>query len=81
MNLDKLKIAEANFLQMFPAGFEHEGLTEVRKRHNLSKMNLLALEIFREEKFSVPDQFLKGLVRIISRSSCCRYLKSRNSAT
>ena len=69
MNLNKLKLAEANFLQMFPAGFEDEGLTEVRKRHNLSKMNLLALEVFREENFFVADKFLKGLVKIISRSS------------
>ena len=69
MNLDKLKSAEANFLQMFPAGFEDEGLTEVRKRHRLARMNLLALEVFQEENFFIADQFLEGLVKIISRSS------------
>ena len=69
MNLSKLKSAEANFLQMFPAGFEDEGLTEVRKRHNLIKMNLLALQVFQEENFLVADQFLKDLVKVISGSS------------
>ena len=66
MNLNKLKSAEANFLQMFPAGFEDEGLVEIRKRHNLTKMNQLALEVFREENFYVADQFLKGLVKVVS---------------
>ena len=69
MNLNKLKSAEANFLQMFPAGFEDEGLVEVRERHNLTKMNQLALEVFREENFYVTDQFLKGLVKVVSGSS------------
>ena len=69
MNLNKLKSAEANFLQMFPAGFEDEGLVEVKKRHNLTKMNQLALEVFREENFYVADQFLKGLVKVVSGSS------------
>ena len=69
MNLDKLKSAEANFLQMFPAGFEDEGLTEVRKRHRLARMNLLALEVFQEANFFIADQFLEGLIKIISRSS------------
>ena len=69
MNLDKLKLAEANFLQMFPAGLEDEGLTEVRRRHNFSKMNLLALKVFRKENFFIADNFLKDLVKIIARSS------------
>ena len=69
MNLNKLKSAEANFLQMFPAGFEDEGLVEVKNRHNLTKMNQLALEVFREENFYVADQFLKGLVKVVSGSS------------
>ena len=69
MNFNKLKSAEANFLQMFPAGFEDEGLVEVRKRRNLAKMNQLALEVFREENFYVADQFLKGLVKVVSGSS------------
>ena len=69
MNLNKLKSAEASFLQMFPAGFEDEGLVEVNKRHNLTKMNQLALEVFREENFYVADQFLKGLVKVVSGSS------------
>ena len=69
MNFNKLKSAEANFLQMFPAGFEDEGLVEVRKRHNLTKMNQLALEVFREENFYVANQFLKGLVKVVSGSS------------
>ena len=69
MNLNKLKSAEANFLQMFPAGFEDEGLVEVRKRHNLTKMTQLALEVFREENFYVADRFLKGLVKVVSGSS------------
>ena len=69
MNFNKLKSAEANFLQMFPAGFEDEGLVEVRKRHNLSKMNQLAFEVFREENFYVADQFVKGLVKVVSGSS------------
>ena len=69
MNLNKLKSAEANLLQTFPAGFGDEGLIKVRKRHNLTKMNQLALEVFREENFYVADQFLTGLVKVISGSS------------
>ena len=53
---------------MFPAGFEDEGLSEVKKRHNLTKMNQLALEVFREENFYVADHFLNSLVKVISGS-------------
>ena len=69
MNLNRLKQAEADFLQMFPEGFEDESLVSVRKRHNLSRMNRFAMEAFAEDNFFIPDHFLEGLVKVISRSS------------
>ena len=38
MNIDKLKMAQANFLLQYPEGFADPGLAPVRKKHNVDKL-------------------------------------------
>ena len=38
MNYDKLREAEANFLQVYPAGFADPAMQAIRKKHNVDKL-------------------------------------------
>ena len=69
MNTDKLRIAEAHFLQSYPGGFADPALTWVGKKHNMSRATKLAREVFAKKSFDKPNEFLDNLVRLVSRSS------------
>lgn len=69
MNLQKLKIAEAHFLQSYPEGFADPALVKIGKRHNVDKMTGLAKEIFAKKQFDKPNAFLENLTKLVSRSS------------
>ena len=69
MNINKLKIAEAHFLQSYPDGFADAGLVEIGKRHRMDKMTVFAKEVFAKKSFDKPFEFLDNLVKLVSRSS------------
>ncbi len=69
MNISKLKIAEAHFLQSYPDGFADAGLVEIGKRHRMDKMTVFAKEVFAKKSFDRPNEFLDNLVKLVSRSS------------
>ena len=69
MNYQKLKIAEAHFLQSYPDGFADPALVEIGKRHNVDRMTRFAKEVFAKKSFDKPNEFLENLTKVVSRSS------------
>ncbi len=69
MNYQKLKIAEAHFLQSYPEGFADPALQDIGKRHNVDKMSVFAKEVFAKKQFDKPNTFLENLTKLVSRSS------------
>jgi len=69
VNKEKLRIAEAHFLQSYPGGFADPALVEVGKKHNMSRATEFAKEVFAKNSFDKPNEFLDNLVKLVSRSS------------
>lgn len=70
MNVQKLKQAEAVFLQQYPGGFEHPEIAAIRKkRHNVDRMIAFAQESFAKRSFKLPDRIVESMVKVVGRSS------------
>lgn len=69
MNLQRLKEAEASFLERFPLGFQDPGMQPIRKRHNVDKLTEFARENLNELALSQPQRFSELVLTVISRSS------------
>jgi len=69
MNYERLRIAEAHFLQSYPGGFADPALEPVLKKHRMNKMTEFAAELFDPTSFYQPNAFLENLVKLVSRSS------------
>ena len=69
MNYEKLRIAEAHFLQSYPGGFADPELESVLRKHRMDKMTEMAKQTFNKSAFDKPNQFCEDLVKIVSRSS------------
>ena len=70
MDLMRLKQAEEAFLQRYPGGFDNPEIIAIRtKRHNVDKMIAFAQESFVKRNFKIPDQIVKNMVTLVSRSS------------
>ena len=69
VNYERLRIAEAHFLQSYPGGFADPGLEPVLKKHRMEKMTEFAAELFEPFSFYRTNQFLENLVKLVSRSS------------
>jgi hypothetical protein len=70
MNLGKLKQAEEVFLQRYPAGFDNPEIIAIRKKkHNVDKMIAFAQESFAKRNFKLPDQIVRNMIKVVSRSS------------
>ncbi len=69
MNFDRLKQAEANFLQHYPGGFNDPELVAIGKRHNVQKMTSLCEEQLSEAAFAKVAPVLESLTKIVGRSS------------
>ena len=69
MNLEKLKNAEAYFLELYPEGFQDIGLQPIIKRHNTAKIGELVQELFAKENFSQPELICENFAKIVSKST------------
>lgn len=70
MNLQKLKEAEAEFLQQYPGGFDNPEIIAIRKkRHNVDRMIAFAQQSFSKSYFRSPDVIAENMVKVIGRSS------------
>jgi hypothetical protein len=69
VNINKLRIAEAHFLQSFPDGFADAGLEKVGKRHRVDKMTVFTKQVLAKKEFDKPNALLENMVKLVSRSS------------
>lgn len=69
MNIEKLKLAEADFLARYPGGFADPGMVTIKKKHNVDKLTEFAQANMSRSNFNSPEQVCDTLVRIVSRSS------------
>lgn len=69
MNIDKLKQAEANFMQRFPGGFDDPGMAYIKKKHDVDKLVTFAGENLTRSAFNQPQNLADTILKIVSRSS------------
>ncbi len=69
MNYQKLKDAEASFLQRYPGGFADPGMESIRKKHNVEKLVEFSQQNLVRANFNRPEFIVETLVKIVSRSS------------
>ncbi|MFC3195256.1 hypothetical protein ACFODZ_13465 [Marinicella sediminis] len=69
MNLDKLKQAEAQFLQLYPQGFADPGLLAIGKKHRMPQMIEQCQALFDKQAFNKPHSIVEEMIRMVSRSS------------
>ena len=69
MNIEKLKQAEALFLQRYPNGFLHPDMQAIGKKHKMDKMIALSRQSFRKSRFRDAQAIAENMTKIISRSS------------
>lgn len=69
MNIEKLKAAEAQFLQLYPMGFDDPEIQKIGKKHKMPQMIEQCQNIFTEPAFNKPHVIVDNMVKMISRSS------------
>lgn len=69
MNYDKLRQAEANFLQRYPGGFLDPEMSSVKKKHDIDKLAAFAQTSFARGNFNRPELITDSLLKVVSRSS------------
>lgn len=69
MNLEKLQIAQQDFLLAYPEGFQHPKMLEVGKKHKMDAMIEFADEVLSKSAFNQTDRVLENWVKLVSRSS------------
>lgn len=69
MNYEKLKEAEASFLQLYPKGFADEAMQDIRKKHNVDKLVAFAQGSVTKTNCNKPEFISDCLLKIVSRSS------------
>lgn len=69
MNIDKLRQAEASFLQRYPGGFADPALADIKKKHNVDKLAQYTRENLTRSNFNRPQFIVDTIVTIVSRSS------------
>ena len=68
-NLDKLKEAEATFLQVYPDGFADPAIEAIRKKHNVDQLVRFTQEHVTRANCNRPHFLADTLVKIVGRSS------------
>ena len=69
MNIEKLKAAEAQFLQLYPLGFDDPEMLKIGKKHRMPQMIEQCQELFNELNFNKPHVIVENMTKMISRSS------------
>ncbi|MDG1164549.1 MAG: hypothetical protein P8P26_03520 [Porticoccaceae bacterium] len=69
LNKQKLKLAEAHFLQCYPGGFANPEMQAIGKKHRVDKMTVLAQESFSEIALGNINVSAENMVKVVSRSS------------
>lgn len=69
INLERLKEAEATFLQIYPRGFSDPALQAVRKKHNVDQLVSFTQQQLTRARCQQPHFVADTMLKIVSRSS------------
>ena len=69
MNLNKLTIAEQDFMFIFPDGFADPKMAELAEKHQVDKMTTLTQELFARQHFNHTKKILENWIKVVNRSS------------
>jgi len=69
MNYEKLRTAEANFLQRYPGGFADPEMAAIKKKHDIDRLVDFTQQSFARSNFNRPEFIAESLVKVVSRSS------------
>lgn len=69
MNLQKLKNAEAYFLELYPEGINDVGLLPIIKKHGTAKIGEHVREMFAKENFTQPEFICENFAKTASKST------------
>ena len=69
MDIEKLRQAEADFLQRYPGGFADPGMAAIKKKHNVDKLTEFTQANLTKANFNRPEFIAETLLKIVSRSS------------
>jgi hypothetical protein len=69
MNIEKLKLAEAHFLQFYPGGFQHPDMQLIAKKHPIERLAEQTRVLLAEAAFVNQGQVLENIVKLVARSS------------
>ncbi|MBN1500294.1 MAG: hypothetical protein JW982_09065 [Spirochaetes bacterium] len=69
MNLNRLKTAESNFMDMYPGGFGNPVMEQIAKKHKPEKMRLMAQQLLNENLFADVENMTKNINKLICASS------------
>jgi hypothetical protein len=69
MNIQKLKQAEARFLEIYPQGFRDPAMLALGKKHKMEQLVTMAQANFAKNRFSDPEAIVKQMVTLVGRSS------------
>ena len=69
MNHEKLREAEATFLQVYPRGFADPGIQAIRRKHNVTTLIAFAQANLTKASCNRPEFIAETMLKIVSRSS------------
>ncbi len=69
MNIEKLREAEALFLQRYPGGFTNPEILAIGKKHNVDKLSEFAKTALAKKSFTLQGAVLDDIVKLVTRSS------------
>lgn len=69
MNRERLAEAQANFLQLYPAGFADPAIAPLRKKHNVGQLVEFTRQNLTRASCNRPHFVAETLLKIVSRSS------------
>ena len=69
MNRERLRQAEASFLQIYPRGFADPAIQPLRKKHNVDRLVRFSRDNLTRVHCSRPEALSSALLKVVSRSS------------
>ena len=69
MNIEKLQLAAANFLQFYPGGFQHADMQRLARKHPVERLAAQTRVLLAKDAFVNQGQVLESIVKLVSRSS------------
>jgi len=69
MNVEKLRRAEAGFLEIYPLGFDDPAIQPIRRKHNVQRLVRYAGDALTRERCHRPQAVCDAMLAIIARSS------------